>query len=65
MNLNKLRNRILNSTINVLTKARAKPGTFDDILDNSELNDDQKVAAIVKRFHDEVAITLLPTKDNA
>ena len=66
MNINKLRNRILNSTINVLTKARAKPGTFDDIIENETLTDDEKIAAVVTRFHEEVAHTLLPTpKDNA
>jgi hypothetical protein len=65
MNINKLRNRILDSTINVLGKARAKPAIFDDIIEDDALTDEQKIKAIVTRFHNEVATTLLPTKDNA
>ena len=59
LNITKLRNNLLDSTINVLKKAKKKPDlhkqALDAILDNPMLNDEQKLAAMQDYFAKTVA----------
>ena len=62
MNLSKLRNRVLDSTINVLTKAKAKPDrhqvALDAILNDPDTTDDEKLDNMRKYFSDTIAAEL-------
>jgi hypothetical protein len=55
MNLSKLRNKVLDSTINVLTKAKAKPDrhqvALDAILNDPDTTDDEKLDNMRKYFN--------------
>ena len=62
MKLNKLRNKVLDSTINVLTKAKAKPDrhqvALDAILNDPDTTDDEKLDNMRKYFSDTIAAEL-------
>ena len=62
MNLSKLRNRVLDSTINVLTKAKAKPDrhqvAIDFILTDPDTTDEEKLNNMRQYFTDTITAEL-------
>lgn len=55
LNLNKFRNKFIDSTVNLLNKAKFVPDqhtvALNVILDNEKLSDSEKLTAMRKYFH--------------